>query len=67
MLMPLLFLVLDDLMSGWCPKASKLGWLPNFTHKPRKPVPLLTMLNNYAEWNAGTIVYNDIVQNSEQQ
>ena len=65
--MNLFFLVLDESMSGWYPKTSKLGGLLNCTHKPRKIVPLGIMLKNAKEFNAGMIVCDDIVQNPEQQ
>jgi len=35
-----MLLMLDESMSGWCPKTSKLGGLLNYTFEPRKPVPL---------------------------
>ena len=59
--------MLGESMSVWCPKTSKLEWLPNHTHKPRKPVTLGTMLKSAVEWGAGTIVCNDIVKNPEQK
>jgi hypothetical protein len=37
-------LMLDESMSGWRPKTSKLGGLPNITFEPRKPIPLGTQL-----------------------
>ena len=43
MLIRVLLLVLDESMSGWRPKTSKLGGLPNYTLEPRKPVTLGTM------------------------
>jgi hypothetical protein len=35
-------LVLDELMSGWHPKASKLGGLPNYAYELRNPILLGT-------------------------
>ena len=67
MLIVFLFLVPDESMSGWCPKTSNLGGLQNCTHDPRKSVLLGAMLKNTAECNAGTIFYNAVVQNPEQQ
>ena len=64
--MKFLLLVLGESMSGLCPKTSKLGGLPNCTHKPRKPVPLGQRLKNTAECNAGMIVNDVFVQNPEQ-
>ena len=63
--MMLLFLALDDSISRWLPKTSKLGGLPNCTHKPRKPVTFGTMLKNAAECNACTMFHNDVVKNPE--
>jgi Transposase IS4 len=59
--------VLDESMSGWRPKTSKLGGLPNITFEPRKPVPLGTQLRNAAECYTGILVFQDIVQAPEQQ
>jgi hypothetical protein len=39
-------LVLDESISGWWPKTSKYGGLPNYTLEPHKPVPLGTMFKN---------------------
>jgi hypothetical protein len=60
-------LMLDESMSGWRPKTSKLGGLPNITFEPRKPIPLGTMMRNSAECLAGCIVYQDVVQAPELQ
>jgi hypothetical protein len=54
-------------MSGWRPKTSKLGGLPNYTYEPRKPVPLGTMFRNGAECMSGILVFQDVVQLSEVQ
>lgn len=62
-----MLLILDESMSGWKPKTSKLGGSPNCTLEPRKPVPLGTMFKNGAERKSGLIVFNDAVQNLEQQ
>ena len=62
-----LLLVLDESMSGWCPKTSKLGGLPNYTFEPRKPVPLGTMFKNGAECKSGLIVFQDVVMDPEMQ
>jgi Transposase IS4 len=61
------FLMMDESMSGWRPKTSKLGGLPNISYEPRKPVPLGTMLRNAAECVTGCLVYQDISQNPEKQ
>ena len=62
-----ILLMLDESMSGWRPKTSKLGGLPNYTFEPRKPVPLGTMFRNGVECRSGCIVFQDIVQNPEHQ
>jgi hypothetical protein len=60
-------LMLDESMSGWRPKTSKLGGLPNISFEPRKPVPLGTMLRNAVECVTGCLVYQDVAQNPEKQ
>jgi hypothetical protein len=60
-------LMLDELMSGWRPKTSKLGGLANYTYEPRKPVPLGTMFCNEVECISGILVFQDVVQNPELQ
>ena len=60
-------LMLDESMSGWRPKTSKLGGLPNYIFEPRKPAPLGTMFRNGAGYRSGCIVFQDIVQNPEHQ
>ena len=59
--------MLDESMSAWKPKTSKLGGLPNYTYEPRKPVPLGTMIRNGVECKTGILVFQDIVQNPEKQ
>ena len=59
--------MLDESMSGWRPKTSKHGGLPNITFEPRKPVPLGTMLRNCVECITGAMVYQDIVMHPEMQ
>ena len=44
--MVFLFLALDESISGWFPKTSKLGGLPNYIHESRKLLPLGIMLKN---------------------
>ena len=63
----IMVLILDESMSGWRPKSSKLGGLPSYTFEPRKPIPLGTMLRNGAEAVTGVILYQDIVQTPEFQ
>ena len=54
-------------MSGWRPKTSKLGGLPNYTFEKRKPVPLGTMLRNSVECISGIMAFQDVVQLPEIQ
>ena len=61
------FLMLDESMSGWSPKTSKLGGLTNYTFEPRKPVTLGTMFRNGVECRTGCIVFLDVVMNPEFQ
>ena len=57
----------DEPMSGWCPKTSKYGGLPNYTYEPRKPVPLGTMLRNCGCPQTGVLPYQGIVMMPEKQ
>jgi hypothetical protein len=66
LIMTVLMLV-DESMSGWHPKTTKLGGLPNYTFEPQKPVPLGTMFCNGVECISGILVAQDVVQNPEQQ
>ena len=59
--------MLDESMSGWRPKTSKQGGLPNITFEPRKPVPLGTMLRNCVECITGSLAYQDVVMHPEMQ
>ena len=54
-------------MSGWRPKTSATGGLPNITFEPRKPKNLGTMIRNSAECITGMIIHHDIVQSSAEQ
>jgi hypothetical protein len=60
-------LMMDESMSGWRPKTSKLGGLPNCTYEPRKPVPLGTMFRNSVECITGCLQYQVVVQLPEIQ
>ncbi len=60
-------MLVDESMSGWRPKTTKLGGLPNYTFEPRKPVPLGTMFRNGVECITGVLVVQDVVQNPEKQ
>jgi hypothetical protein len=42
-LLKTVLLMLDKSMSGWRPKTSKLGGLPNYTFESRRPIPIGTM------------------------
>eukprot|EP00957_Ditylum_brightwellii_P078816 5993654-Ditylum_brightwellii.AAC.1 len=54
-------------MSGWRPKTSKLGGLPNISLEPCKPVPLGTMFKNGVECISSILFFQDIVQGPEKQ
>ena len=60
-------LLLDESMSAWKPKTSKLGGLPSYTFEPRKPIPLGTMFRNSVEVITGILVFQDVVQTPEFQ
>jgi hypothetical protein len=60
-------MLVDESMSGWWPKTTKFGGLPNYTHEPCKPVPLGTMFHNGVKCISGVLVVQDVVQNPEQQ
>jgi hypothetical protein len=66
-LVKVVLLMLDESMSGWRPKTSKLGGLPNYTYEPRKPIPLGTMFRNGVECLVGCLVHQDVVQLPEHQ
>ena len=60
-------LILDESMSGWRPKNSKSGGLPNISFEPRKPVTLGTMLRDATECATGMMMYLDPVLCPERQ
>ena len=60
-------MLVDESMSGWRPKTTKLGGLPNYTFELQKPVPLGTIFHNGVECITGVLVVQDVVQNPEQQ
>ncbi|KAL7549478.1 hypothetical protein ACHAWF_012745 [Thalassiosira exigua] len=66
-LLRVIYLMLDETMSGWRPKTSKTGGFPHITHEPRKPVSLGTMLRNGVECITGIFVHHDIVRASAEQ
>ena len=61
------YMVLDESMSGWRPKTTQTGGLPNITFEPRKPVNLGTMIKNGCECITGMMVYHDMVAGAQQQ
>ena len=61
------FAVLDESMSGWRPKTSAMGGLPNITFELQKPKKLGTMIHNSAECITGMIIHHDIMQSSAEQ
>jgi len=61
------YAVLDESMSGWRPKTTANGGLPNITFEPRKPVNLGTMIRNGCECRSGIMVHHDIVKGTVQQ
>ena len=66
-LLSTVLLLLDESMSGWRPKTSRLGGLPNYTFERRKPVPLGTMFRNGVECITGMRVFQDVVEGPESQ
>jgi hypothetical protein len=60
-------LILDESMSGWRPKTSAYGGLPNITFEPRKPVNLGTQLKNGVECLSGIFAFQDVVMAPEVQ
>jgi hypothetical protein len=60
-------MLVDESMSGWHPKTTKLGGLPNYKFEPHKHIPLGTMFQNGVECVSGILVAQDVVQNPEKQ
>jgi hypothetical protein len=60
-------MLVDESMSGWHLKTTKLGSLPNCTFEPRKPVPLGTIFRSGVEYVSRIFLVQDVVQNPEQQ
>ena len=65
--MTFLLLVLEESMSGWCPKTSKLGGLLKCTHEPRKTGTLGAMLKSATQFNADMTAHCDVAPNPEKQ
>ena len=61
-----MLLSLGEPMFGCYPKKSKLGGLPNCSYSPRKPEPLVAMIENEVEYDFGAMLHADVVQNTEQ-
>jgi len=56
-----LHIILDESISGWRLKTSKLGVFLNYTCKPSKPIPLGTMFRNGAEVCSGILCFQDVM------
>ena len=54
-------------MSGFCPKTTKTGDLPNLSYKPKNPVSLGTMFRNGVEGKTGIFAHHDIVEDLQSQ
>jgi hypothetical protein len=63
----MVLMMVDESMSGWRPKTTKLGGLLNYTFESRKPVSLGTMFCNGVQCASGILVVQDVVQNPEKQ
>ena len=61
------YVVLDELMSGWRPKTTPTGGLPNITFESCKPVNLGNMIKNGCECITGMMVYHSMVTGAQQQ
>jgi hypothetical protein len=62
-----MYLMLNESMSGWRLKTSNPGGLPHISHEPCKPVPLGTIIRNVVECTTGIFVHRDIVDSSTNQ
>jgi len=60
LIIEMIVLLLDETMSGWRPKTTKEGGLPNICFEPRKPCPLGAMFRNGAEGTTKIIRYQDV-------
>ena len=60
-------LMMDESMSAWKPKTSKLGGLPNIVFEPRKPVDLGAQFRNSVECLTGVLIYQEPVMGPERQ
>jgi hypothetical protein len=60
-------MLVDESISGWIPKTTKLGGLPTYTFKLMNSVPFGTMFQNGAECISEVLVVQVFVQNLEQQ
>ena len=66
-LLYVMFLILDESMSGWRPKTPVTGGLPNITFEPCKPVNLGSMLCNAVECFSGILSFQDPVEDLTSQ
>ena len=60
-------LMMDESMSAWKPKTSKLGGMPNIVNEPRKPVDLGAQLRNAVECLTGVLMYQEPTMGPERQ
>ena len=61
-LLTIVYLVLDETMSGFRPKTSPCGGYPNITYEPRKPCEISTMIRNAIECMTGMFSFQDPVK-----
>eukprot|EP00957_Ditylum_brightwellii_P107054 8167918-Ditylum_brightwellii.AAC.1 len=61
-LMKAIILLLEEIMSTWHPKTSKLGGIPSITFEKHTPIELCSMLKNSLECISGVFKYQDIVE-----
>jgi len=57
--------VIDESMSSWRPRTTKLGGLPNLSHVPRKPEPLGTEFKCTADPKSGCLLALEIQRGKE--
>ena len=63
----IVLLMMDESMSEWRPRTSKLGSLTNCAFKLRKPTPLGEMLRTFVDCQSGCVACQDVAQSSEIQ
>jgi len=57
--------LIDESMSAWRPRTTKLGGLPNLSHIPRKPEPLGTEFKSIADPHTGCLLGLEIQRGKE--